>query len=71
MKAHEIEGLFDDGGSLEGIVDWSRGRRINQPATAVAVELPPRLLEAVDREARRRELSREDVIRALISDHLA
>lgn len=71
MKAHEIEGLFDDGGSLEGIVDWSRGRRINQPTTAVAVELPPRLLEAVDREAGRRELSREDVIRTLISDHLA
>ncbi|ORE94033.1 ribbon-helix-helix protein, CopG family [Aurantimonas sp. 22II-16-19i] len=71
MKAHEIDRIFDDGGSLDGIVDWSRGRRINQPATTVAVQLPPRLIEAVDREARRRELSREDVIRTLISDHLA
>ena len=71
MNAPKIDRIFDDGGSLDGIVDWSKGRRINQPATAVAVELPPRLIEAVDREARRRELSREDVIRTLISDHLA
>jgi hypothetical protein len=71
MQAHEIDAIFDDGGSLDDIVDWSRGRRVNQPATQVAVDLPPRLIEALDREAKRRDLSREDVIRALISDHLA
>ncbi|WP_245396326.1 BrnT family toxin [Jiella sonneratiae] len=71
MKAHDIDLVFDEGGSLDGIVDWSKGRRINQPATTVSIELSPRLIDAVDGEAERRGLSREDVIRALISDHLA
>ncbi|TFF27407.1 hypothetical protein E3C22_02815 [Jiella endophytica] len=71
MKAHEIDAIFDDGGSLDGVVDWSKGRRVNQPSTRLSVELPRRLSEALEAEAKRAGLTPEEVIRVLISDHLA
>ncbi|MCE7030776.1 type II toxin-antitoxin system BrnA family antitoxin [Jiella avicenniae] len=71
MKAHEFDRIFDDGGSVDEAIDWTTARRPNQPATRLSVELPHRLSQALDREAERVGLTREEVIRALISDHLA
>ena len=70
MKASEFDRLFDEGGDISHLVDWKSGRRPFRDAKAFSVELPAHMVDSLDREAARRGISRDALLRLFISSNL-
>lgn len=70
MKAWEFDAAFDAGQDVSAAVDWSAARRANEEMRSVSVDLPDWMVEALDREARGRGVTREELIRVWIGERL-
>ena len=68
MKTSEFDRKFDDG--EEVAVDWSRARRPNMAARRVNVDFPSWMVEQLDREARKRGVTRQSLIKLWLADKL-
>lgn len=70
MKAREFDAAFDAGQDLSAAVAWSKARRPNEEMRRVSVDLPERMVEALDRMARERGVTREELIKLWIAERL-
>jgi CopG antitoxin of type II toxin-antitoxin system len=68
MKASEFDRKFDSGEDVT--VDWSRARRPNMEARRVNVDFPGWMVEKLDREARKRGVTRQSLIKLWLADKL-
>lgn len=70
MKASEIDKLFDDGGDISHLFDWKNARRPGLEARRVNVDFPNWMVEALDKEARKRGVTRQSLIKLWLADKL-
>ena len=71
MKAEEFDKIFDDGKEdVLHLFDLSKARRPNQEAKRVNVDFPNWMVESLDREARKRGVTRQSLIKLWLADKL-
>ena len=70
MKANEIDKLFDEGKDVLHLVDWKKARRPNREAKRVNVDFPNWMVEQLDREAGKRGVTRQSLIKLWLADKL-
>lgn len=69
ISAEEFDRRFDDGEDVSAYVDWSKAIRPNAPVR-VSVDLPSRMVDALDREARHLGVTRQALIKLWIAERL-
>ncbi|HEX4293254.1 MAG TPA: hypothetical protein VHZ29_03905 [Rhizomicrobium sp.] len=62
--------MFDDGEDISHLIDWKNGRRPGLEARRVNVDFPNWMVEALDREARKRGVTRQSLIKLWLADKL-
>jgi CopG antitoxin of type II toxin-antitoxin system len=70
MKASEFDRMFDDGKDISHLIDWKSGRRPGLEARRVNVDFPNWMVEALDKEARKRGVTRQSLIKLWLADKL-
>lgn len=70
MKASEFDRMFDDGEDISHLIDWKSGRRPGLEARRVNVDFPNWMVEALDKEARKRGVTRQSLIKLWLADKL-
>lgn len=70
MKASEIDRMFDDGEDISHLVDWKNARRPGLAAKRVNVDFPHWMVESLDREAKKRGVTRQSLIKLWLADKL-
>ena len=70
MKARELDRKFDAGEDLSRDIDWSKARRPNREAKRVNVDFPQWMVTSLDREARKRGVTRQSLIKLWLADKL-
>lgn len=71
ISAAALERKFDAAEALDAHVDWAKARVVRPRTRKLKVEVPENLLKTLDREAARLGVSREELIRFWIGQHLA
>lgn len=71
MKAKDLDKKFDRGEDITRFLDLARMRRINQEQKRVNVDFPLWMVDALDREAKRRGVTRQSIIKMWLSEKLA
>lgn len=70
MKASEFDRRFDDGEDVSAMLDLAKARRPNVEAKRVNVDFPTWMVESLDREARKRGVTRQSLIKLWLADKL-
>jgi hypothetical protein len=70
ISAEEFDRRFDDGEDMAEYIDWNSFRRVNQEIKRVNVDFPLAMVMKLDREAKRRGISRQALIKVWVSDRL-
>jgi hypothetical protein len=70
MKASEIDKMFDDGEDISHLIDWKSARRPGLEAKRVNVDFPNWMVESLDREAKKRGVTRQSLIKLWLADKL-
>jgi hypothetical protein len=71
MKAEEFDQKFDDGvEDIEGDLDLSTARRVNQESKRINVDFPAWVVESLDREAARIGVTRQSIIKVWLVERL-
>jgi len=70
ISAEEFDRRFDDGEDMGEYIDWSTERRPGLEPKRVNVDFPNHVVEKLDREAKRRGVTRQALIKMWISDRL-
>lgn len=70
MKAEELDKKFDDGEDITKFLDLARAKRRDQEQRRVNVDFPAWMIERLDKEARRIEVTRQSIIKVWIADRL-
>lgn len=70
ISAEEFDRLFDEGGDVSEYVDWSAAHRPGQDMKRVNVDFPAWMVEALDKEAKRRGVTRQSLIKNTLCDFL-
>ena len=70
MKAREFDQRFDAGEDVLAHVDLTRVRRPNVDAKRVNVDFPLWMVRALDREASKRGVTRQSIIKTWIAERL-
>ena len=70
MKASDFDRKFDKGDDIDSAIDWSKERRPNLEAKRVNVDFPEWMVEQLDREARKRGVTRQSLIKLWLADKL-
>ena len=71
MKAEELDKRFDDGEDITPYLDMSSIRQPNrQELQGVNVDFPAWMVESLDREAKRADVTRQSLIKAWIAERL-
>lgn len=70
MKAREFDKMFDDGQDVSHLLDWKNARRPGLDAKRVNVDFPQWMVESLDREARKRGVTRQSLIKLWLADKL-
>ena len=70
MEASEFDRIFDEGGDVDHLIDWSNARRPNLTPETVSVDFPAWIVKGLDHEAMRLGVTRDAVIKAWIADRL-
>lgn len=71
MKAEEFEQKFDD--DVEDItadLDLSTARRVNQESKRINVDFPAWIVDSLDREAARIDVTRQSIIKVWLAERL-
>lgn len=70
MKANEFDKVFDDGEDISHLLDWRNARRPGLEARRINVDFPNWMVDALDKEARRRGVTRQSLIKFWLADKL-
>ena len=70
ISAEEFDRRFDDGEDIDEFVDWSTLRRPGLDPKRVNVDFPGDIVRRLDREAQRRGVTRQALIKMWIADRL-
>ncbi|MBO9125070.1 MULTISPECIES: type II toxin-antitoxin system BrnA family antitoxin [unclassified Rhizobium] len=71
ISAEELDKKFDDGEDISEYLDWSKARGPGQELTPVAFDLTVDELRALDTEAKRLGVSRQDLLQLWIAERLS
>jgi hypothetical protein len=71
MKARTFDSKFDSGEKIANQLDLRKARRIGTDAKRVNVDFPARMVDSLDREARRLGVTRQSLIKLWLADKLA
>jgi hypothetical protein len=71
ISAEEFDRLFEEGSDeIDQYVDWQSARRPGLELRRVNVDFPQWMIAGLDREAKRRGVTRQALIKMWISDRL-
>ena len=70
ISVEEFDRLFDAGEDLTPYLDMDSARRPNQETKPINIELPQWMIDALDREAKHLGITRQSVIKTLLSREL-
>ncbi|RVT40193.1 type II toxin-antitoxin system BrnA family antitoxin [Sphingobium algorifonticola] len=70
MKAQTFDDRFDAGESILDTLDLSSATRVNLAMKRVNVDFPAWMVTELDREAQRRGISRQALIKTWLADRL-
>lgn len=71
ISAEEFDRLFDEGSDeIDQYIDWSSFRRVNEQTKRVNVDFPQWMVAGLDREAQRRGVTRQALIKMWLADRL-
>lgn len=70
LPAEELDRLFDAGEDISEYIDFDNAQPLNAPARRVNVDMPAWMLNALDREADRLNISRQAVIKTMLDAQL-
>jgi hypothetical protein len=70
-SAEDLDRLFDEGSDeIDQYLDWSSARRPGLELKRVNVDFPQWMIARLDREAKRRGVTRQALIKMWLSDRL-
>ena len=70
ISAEEFDRRFDDGEDMADYIDWSSAHRPEWETRRVNVDFPQWMIARLDREAKRRGVTRQALIKMWLSDRL-
>jgi CopG antitoxin of type II toxin-antitoxin system len=70
ISAEEFDRRFDDGEDMADYIDWSSARKPGLELKRVNVDFPLWMIARLDREAKRRGVTRQALIKMWLSDRL-
>jgi hypothetical protein len=70
ISAEEFDRRFDDGEDMGDYIDWSKATRPNLEIKRVNVDFPQWMIARLDREAKRRGVTRQALIKMWLADRL-
>ena len=70
IGAEEFDRRFDDGEDMGDYIDWNSNRRPNLEIKRVNVDFPQWMIAGLDREAKRRGVTRQALIKMWLADRL-
>jgi len=70
MKASDFDKRFDAGEDVTVLLDMKLARRPNLDPKRVNVDFPAWMVDSLDREARRRGITRQSLIKFWLADRL-
>jgi hypothetical protein len=70
MKARKFDAVFDASKDVTSALDLSRARRPLQEQKRVNVDFPVWMIESLDREASRRGVTRQSIIKVWLAERL-
>ncbi len=69
-KASNFDETFDDGESVIEHLDLSKARRPAEEQKRINMDVPVWMLDALDREAKRLGVTRQDIIKVWLAERL-
>ena len=70
ISAEEFDRRFDDGEDMADYIDWKSARRPGLEPKRVNVDFPQWMVAGLDREAKRRGITRQALIKTWVADRL-
>ncbi len=70
MKAKNFDEKFDDGESVLANLDLTKAKRSSRDQKRVNVDFPKWMIEALDREAKRLNVTRQSIIKLWLAERL-
>jgi CopG antitoxin of type II toxin-antitoxin system len=70
ISAEEFDRKFDDGENISDYVDWSKATRPGRAIKRVNVDFPDAMVRRLDKEAARRGVTRQALIKMWLADRL-
>ena len=70
ISAEEFDRRFDDGEDMGDFIDWNSVARPNLEPKRVNVDFPQWMVAGLDREAKRRGITRQALIKMWLADRL-
>ena len=70
IAAEEFDRRFDDGEDMAEFIDWNSARRPGLEPKRVNVDFPQWMVAGLDREAKRRGITRQALIKTWVADRL-
>ncbi len=70
ITAEEFDAKFDAGEDIDDYVDWSTAQPLNPQTKRVYLKLPLRVVNSLDKQAKRQGLPRSSLIEKMISEKL-
>ena len=71
IAAEEFDRLFDEGSDeIDQYIDWSKFKRVGDEPKRVNVDFPQWMVAGLDREAKRRGITRQALIKMWLADRL-
>ena len=70
MKAKNFDEKFDDGENILENLDLTKARRSSRDQKRVNVDFPKWMIEALDREAKRLNVTRQSIIKLWLAERL-
>ena len=70
MKANEFDEKFDDGDDVLADLDLSKAKRVVYEQKRVNVDFPVWMIESLDREASKIEVTRQSIIKVWLAERL-
>lgn len=70
ISPEEFDRRFDDGEDMGDFIDWNSAARPNLEPKRVNVDFPQWMVAGLDREAKRRGITRQALIKMWLADRL-
>jgi hypothetical protein len=70
ISAEEFDRRFDDGEDMSEYLDWSRARRPRLEVKRVNLDMPQHMIAELDKQAKRRGVTRQALMKMWLADRL-